>query len=257
MNDELCDEQMSIVRGGNVLLGWEPIELPTGRQQLPDWVGKASVDWGLQWAPSCGPWFRLGHKDASRWPGIEWEQDRPNRFIAKHPDGRATALYMTTPWHPAWIWSIRRADGFMYMSRWQETETAEQAQQAAQAQLAHIMEHPEWLTPKERDLRVEVHFAQVSEEQNGFGGSHYLLHMTDSTCRLLRGPWHGPVPEGYVEPLANGMLLLSEDLFLRIVADRTPHVGVARMHYAHGTRLEVYDLNWGMPKILYQQSLER
>lgn len=253
---DLSTAQVDAAIGGSKVKSWEPVTLPTGRQVLPEWVGRARIDWMLGWCSP--PLFALDHTNASRWPDQRWEQDKLGRFITKHPDGRASCLYHRGAMTQGYAWNILRAKtGREYMHKWRLADSFEAAQVAAATQLAVIEkshdERPEW-APMYTDgpcgpVVSTVAACTVSDEQDGFGGSHYMLSMVDGSHCLLRGPWHGLVPEGYVEPHSSGMLLLTEDLFLRIVADRTPHVGVARVNYGYRQALEVYDLAWGCPKL--------
>lgn len=252
---DLSTAQIDAAIGGSKVKSWEPVDLPTGRQVLPEWVGKAHVDWMLGWCSP--PLFALDHTGASSWPNQRWERDKPGRFITKHPDGRASCLYHRGAMKSGYAWNLRRANGREFMHKWQLALSMDEADKAGMTQLLRVeashRDNPSW-APMYTDgpcgaLTLDVRQALISDEQDGFGGSHYMLPMVDGTSILLRGPWHGAVPEGYVEPHSNGMLLLSEDLFLRIVADRTPHVGVARVDYGYRQALEVYDLAWGCPKL--------
>lgn len=120
------------------------------------------------------------------------------------------------------------------------------------------------------DCRAEFKTLDVTSQQSGFGGDGYLLTMDDGSERMLRGPWHGGAPDGFVEITAVDVeqdrsawlqrkpwhrrggtgTYITEDLFLRIVAAHQPHVGVARVGHKYGARLEPFNLDWDMPKAL-------
>ncbi len=239
----LSDEQMNVVSGPGVST-WEPVDLPTGRHPLPAWVCGAHVDWmnGACNAPDV----RLKVRgQVYRWPDQRWEK-HGSMYISRHEDGRADVLYHNGPISMQKIWDERL--------------------------------RPQVLAGElERLPEVEV---MATTKQDGFGGSSYWLKMTDGSDLVLRGPWHGSTPEGYVEVGAvDGAdqhfsrwwgsrpwhkrgggpgIYLTEDLFLRIIARYCPHVGMARARHSYGVRLEPYRLEWGALKSdVYMLELER
>jgi hypothetical protein len=117
--------------------------------------------------------------------------------------------------------------------------------------------------------RIIVKSVDVSTKQSGFGGDGYFLTMTDGSERILRGPWHGGAPTGYVEVTGLDIssepskwesarpwykrggyagLYITEDLFLRVIARFCPHVGMARVQHSYGPRIEPFRIEWGMAK---------
>jgi hypothetical protein len=113
---------------------------------------------------------------------------------------------------------------------------------------------------------------RATTQQSGFGGDHYWLTMDDGEPLVLRGPWHGGAPAGYVEVSfvdmdyrgnqenrwnrkrpwfrrsATAGLYLTEDLFFRIIARFCAHASLARVQHSYGSRIEPYRSEWFMPK---------
>lgn len=126
---------------------------------------------------------------------------------------------------------------------------------------------------------VEV---MATEQQDGYGGRNIWLDMSDGTEMVLRGPWHGGAPDGYVEVYCADVtseyfnreragkerpwyqrsktygLYIAEDLFMRIVATYLPHIMVAAVVKSYGRRLEPYRAEWGVLKDeIYNLEIER
>jgi hypothetical protein len=265
---------------GTQASSFEPVELPTGRIQLPDWVRGAHVNWML--GASNAPTLRLKVLGNIRsWPDQTWVKEGAKCYISRHPDGRAEVLYHDGAISTAEAWrvidpacpastdvSIRSAWNRWHVFEFNPTEpSVKTADQSARNHLA-------WL--QERGLfsgraSIEVRDALVTTKQGGFGGDHYPLNMQDGSLLVLRGPWHGGAPAGYVEvnpidvtapyyqqrpnhrqrpwhKLGGTCSYISEDLFLRIVATHAPHAGVAYVSHPYGRRMEPFDHRWEMPK---------
>ncbi|WP_431276218.1 hypothetical protein ACQ858_08185 [Variovorax ureilyticus] len=279
----LSDDQMNAVCGGGIA-GWTPVERPTGRQELPAWVRDAHVDWmhGASNAPSVT--LKVVGNVRS-WESQTWVKEGSDCYIARHADGRAKVLYHGGAVTPAAAWRVFAGEKpFTY--RWavperrQAGETWEDAaQREGAAHLASIqapspypLHDPHSGKPLDRaSCRVVVRAFNVTTQQSGFGGDGYALDMADGSRMLLRGPWHGGAPAGYVEV---GLLdvtspyyrpypgqkprpwyrrggtvgYITEDLFLRIVSTYCAHVPVARVQHRYGTRIEPYRAEWEMPK---------
>lgn len=280
----LSDEQMNCVTSPGIG-AWEPIALPTGRQALPGWVAGAVIDWmnGAGNAPEVKLKVRGKVRD---WPNAKWTHQKGGAlYMTQHEDGRARALYHGGGVTMSAAWRIFTGDE-PYTYRWkvpdrlQPGETDEQAaQREAQAHLATIMAHvgdaEETMHPsgtkmiRADSLHAVVKTLNVTAQQDGFGGDGYLLQMVDGSEYLLRGPWHGGAPAGFVEVTlydmtqepnpwevkkrrhrpwnkrsGSGSLYIREDLFLRIVSTYLPHVGLARVQHSYGPRMEPYRLEW-------------
>ncbi|CAJ0698658.1 hypothetical protein [Ralstonia holmesii] len=241
----LSDEQMNIVTGPGVS-NWEPIDLPTGKQDIPAWVRGAHVDW-MNGASNAPDVTLKVHGKVYTWPDQRWEK-HGSMYIARHDDGRACVLYHDGP-----------------ISK----QTLPDERVRAKVLSGEIERLPD----------VEV---MATTKQSGFGGSSYWLQMIDGSDLVLRGPWHGGAPAGYVEVGAIDMaddyyrksswhrgrpwhklgggpgVYLTEETFLRIIARFCPHVGMARTKHCYGVRLEPYRHEWGGPKsAVYMAELER
>lgn len=242
---DLSDEQMNIVSGAGIS-SWEDCPLPTGRHALPDWCLGAHVDWGNG---HCGaPRLILKVRGtAYHWPDQRWSKEGYKMYITRHDDGRARVLYHAGGLSREKLLD-RRKPGGGYIEL-----------------VAHCKE-------------VEV---LATTQQDGFGGAHYWLTMEDGSDLVLRGPWHGGAPAGYVEVTlcdvtaqtyggkwarsrpwylrySGGMLYIKEELFLRVVAKYCAHAKVARVGHSYGVRLEPYRAEWAMPKAaIYDIEIDR
>lgn len=119
--------------------------------------------------------------------------------------------------------------------------------------------------------------ADVTTKQEGYGGRAFELTMEDGSTRILRGPWHGSPPPGYVDVTWVDMsrhqqdptgyyakkpwwarnavfgAVIAYDLLLRIVAKFTPHLRMALIHQPWGDSLQPYDVRWGAPKCIVEE----
>lgn len=276
----LSDEQMSCVSGAGVG-DWSEVVRPTGSHPLPDWVKDAHIDW----MDGCGnaPDVRIkAIGSVYRWPDQRFEKIG-KAYIARHPDGRVAVHYHDGAVSTCCAYRIL-VDGKPTAFPWKiadkgYTETSEKA--------AH-READKWMANlrtfhDKKGLKLEAEFktVQATTQQDGFGGSYYWLTMIDGSELVLRGPWHGGAPEGYVEVgtvdvtgpyFATGWsrgkrwykrtggpsVYLTEELYLRIVARYCPHAPIARVQRSYGTRLEPFRAEWGCPKsFIYELELER
>lgn len=266
----LSDEQMTAVSGAGVG-DWAEVERPTGPRPTPYWVKGAHIDW----MDGCcnAPDVRIKTMGAVyRWPEQRFEKVG-KAYIARHPDGRAVVHYHDGAVSTVWAYRVL-TNGKPTEFPWKVADNrhGETSEKAAQR------EADKWLADlhkfrgnKERNLEAEFKTIQATTQQDGFGGSYYWLTMLDGSELVLRGPWHGGAPTGYVEVgtidttspyYATGWacnrpwhkrtggpsVYLTEDLFLRIVSHYCPHAPIARVQRSYGTRLEPFRTEWGMPK---------
>lgn len=231
----LSDEQMNFVSGAGIS-AWEDCALPTGRHPLPEWCLDAHVDWGNG---HCGaPSVSLKVRgDAYRWPDQRFRKEGSKLYIARHEDGRAVAHYHGGALSREKLLDRRGPDG-------------KYIQLVADCKEVEVL---------------------ATTQQDGYAGAHYWLTMEDGSDLVLRGPWHGGAPEGYVEVSAFNVesslyhdkwsrarpwyergggpgVYITEDLFMRIVSRFCAHARVARVVHSYGVRLEPYRAEWGMSK---------
>lgn len=280
----LSDEQMSAAIGAGVS-AWAEVERPVGPQPLPSWVRGANVRWdnGAANAPSV---ILKTTGDVRQWDDKRWAKEDAKTYIARHPDGRAAVLYHDGPVSKAAAWRVFVGDK-PFTHTWtvpdrrngESWETA--AQRAGDEHLAKCRRIDELYSEEKpaKEYRIVVKLLEITTLQGGFGGDGYLLAMQDGTERMLRGPWHGGAPQGYVEVSgydstsdATGWersrkwyrrggyagLYITEDLFLRIMARYCPHVPIMRVEHSYGSRLEPYRVEWGAPKYdIYELEISR
>ncbi len=288
----LSDEQMSVLTGTGIS-AWTTVDRPVGPQQLPEWVKGAHVDWmnGAGNSPTVQLKV-LG--DVYKWDEQRWAKEGSKTYITRHADGRARVYYHdggvslcaayryvddgAMPKQPAndtakYGWNVTPEEGWAdhvrsirgIWTQWRFAATLEAAQ-------AEGEKHLEWLRGRgiySTEARVETQPAKATTEQGGFGGVNIWLTMLDGSSLVLRGPWHGGAPAGYVEVSTfdatekahgwqktrqwhkrggMGGLYITEDLFLRVMARHCAHVPLARVQYSYGARLEPYRAEWEMPK---------
>lgn len=235
---DLSPEQMNIVTGSEIS-GWNPVELPTGRQEVPAWCLGAHVNWRNGYGNAPDVTLKVRGRVA-QWTGQRWVKEGKKLYIARHDDGRALAYYHGGAVALAKLLDRRKPGGGY--------------------------EHLVANCPT-----IEV---MATEKQDGFGGSEYWLTMEDGSDLVLRGPWHGCPPDGYIEVHmtdveyqgyqnpsrydrnkpwhqrsgGGGFLYISNALFLRIVAHYLPHVRLAMVTHSYGTYLEPYRAEWAAPK---------
>ena len=288
----LSDEQMAII-GGQGVSRFEPFDLPTGRQDLPAWVRGARVDWMFGCANA--PHVRLKVVGNVRdWENQTWSREGASCYIARHADGRAEVLYHDGAVSRLAVWRVFGGDAPITY-QWLVPKRTSTSESWADAAEREAVEHMARCTARNKQgtietyhgkvvplssVRFEVKEIDVTTEQSGFGGSGFMLKMMDGTDRLLRGPWHGGAPKGYVEvnPIditspygrpdarrprpwhrrGGTVSYVTEDLFLRILAAYCPHVGVAHVQHSYGARVECFDKNWGASKAaMYELEIGR
>lgn len=301
----LSDEQMAAVHAGEKDAGWTPFDLPTGRQDIPAWCIGLAVNWYYGYGNSPTVTLKV-RGDAHKWQE-GWSKEGSKTYITRSKDGRAKVYYHDGPVASRWAWRVFKADGKPHTYKWQVVDSGksgETTEQAARRQgeeklmeiTQFFSEHPT-MVASERvalPLRLDVREMRFSSEQGGFGGDHYEMTMVDGTQLILRGPWHGGAPAGYVEvhtcnwdEQSNEALVkrypgackryvrsdldrpwhkrsctyglyITEQLFLQLLSQFAPHVGVARVTKPYGERLELFRPAWGASKsAIYDQELER
>lgn len=273
------DEQMCAFFGAAGVQEWYPAERPVGRQQLPSWVSGAHVDWRFG-CPNPPNIYLKVHGDVRNWEGKRWEKEGDKTYIARHEDGRATVLYHSGARSLAMCWRVF-IGGRPLTFQWQVPTRlpGESLEQAALREggknLASVKTNGDFPSPyggppmrgADADLVIKPFYCTT--KQGGFGGDHFDLPMVDGTDTLLRGPWHGTSPPGFVEVrvcdvdqpvgrrdlrrpwhdrMVSGLLYITEDLFARILATYAPHAELARVRHSYGWQLEPYDPRWCGPK---------
>ncbi len=282
----LSDEQMGAAFGGGVA-GWAPVERPTGRFAVPDWVRGAHINWhnGYGNAPDV-TLKALG--SLYRWPDQRWVKEGVSTYISRHPDGRASILYHDGAVSLCGAWRIMRA-GKQETHQWRVVDPyrGEAPKQTALRKAnEHMAQVAKFSMPEEQAERtVEVKAVKATSLQGGFGGDGYWLTMMDGSELVLRGPWHGGAPAGYVETGVCDVtaesyirdtnsrwyrgkpwfqrgggpsVYLTEELYLRIMARYCPHAPIARVKHGYGARLEPFRAEWEAPKaLIYELEIER
>lgn len=243
----LSDEQMHAVHHGLSAKEptWEWVDLPVGPQPIPAWAKGFHVDFMMGYGNS--PHYHLKtNTDLRNWPDQRFRKEGA-RYMSTTDDGRAEVLYHDGQLSLTDIRMFRSTDGTLKQYR---------------AGSCHAdLEAGEWV-----DLEM-----MATTKQSGFGGSHFHLTMEDGRVFVLRGPWHGSSPKGYMETGyidmtqerahhgwwakrawhargGRGGLFITDDLFMRLLARFAPECRCARINDQFGVHLQAVRGDWGEPK---------
>ena len=220
--------------------------LPVGRQPIPEWAKGFRVDFMDGYGNR--PDYRIkATTDLRTWPEPRFRKDG-SRYMAVTDDGRAEVYYHAGAVRPTPIKMFRASDG-----------TLRQYRKNGATNGKFWCEPGEW---------VEIEM-MATTQQEGFGGSHTHLTMEDGSTVVLRGPWHGGAPAGYVEAAYSDMsqrstrwlekrpwhqrsgrggLFITEDVFLRLLARFAPECRCARITEGKSSHLEAVKGEWDEPK---------
>lgn len=257
----VSDEQMRVVVAlGSRMVSWEPVELPSGPQAVPAWARDLRVDLVPQYEVSPPRWLLKADRNLRDWPDKRFTREG-DRFLAVSEDGRAECYYQAGPLSPVTLKRFRTGDGKLHAYRPQSGKRVEEFGTDGRLIASYVPADPgEW---------IEVE-RLATRQEDGFAGAHIDIILVDGTEVTLRGPWHGACPPGMVEgaytesPSPYGWrgrrpwhdtggisLMLTEEVFLPIVARYAPHLRLARVDEGYGPRLQVMLQEWGEPKAFY------
>lgn len=275
-----------LVIAGRQAKPWTPLDMPTGRQQLPDWLQGVHIRWAFGVANEPSIVFKV-RDGAHQWPGQTWERRANGLYIAEHPDGRALARYHMGRVSPRAMWRVFRADGKPFTHQWRVMDGGATLADARAAGDAHLAKMLAWehLSEAQRaeygGCRVETRLALATEESSGYGGSHFEITLTTGQQLVLRGPWPGGPPPGYAEVTTvderqhrrrdrhtRGLrwhqmggsfgLYVSDDLLVRALAHYQPHVRLAYLPDNYGNRVQPYLPQWqGLKADVYEAERQR
>lgn len=227
---------------------WSLLDLPTGPQPTPPWARDLHVNWmdGYGNPPS----FKLKTNCNAR----DWDDQRFERigsmWITRHADGRAEIYYQGGPLQQVKV------------KRWRNAETGSLHQYGQFQPGSRKLKPGEW---------IEVE-RWATRQEEGFGGTHIDITMTDGREVTLRGPWHGGPPNGYVETSyidttkerfggknywsarpwygrgGRAGLFIAEPAFVTMFARFQPHLRLARISDDMGDRVQPLKSEWDAPK---------
>lgn len=246
--------------GGDKVDWWKFADVPEGPTQLPSWVSDLHVEWFDGYGNS--PDFKVkAREDPYAFadnPNPVWVQEG-SAYVARHADGRALCH-----WH-----------GGKVTEQWLSTWDAKFDD--SKACMWERQKPPFWGNPW-----ICHEWVRATTPSEGYGGRHFRITLTDGKPLVLRGPWHGGGPKGYIHvsvydtsPIdewhlnlakhynksntpwwARGGtfgLYITEDLFKRIFARFQPHLQLAYVHHGNYMRagevsLEPIRPDWDCPK---------
>lgn len=226
---------------------WEFVELPTGPQQLPPWALGLHVEWADGYGNAPSFILKTDHR-FYEWPDKRWTR-KNGAYTARHPDGRGEVHY--------------------HSGRISEVELTRRVRTS----------RTEWVDEKYTALATTV--------QEGYGGRAFPVTIGGKDefrgkTVILRGPWYGGSPPGYVTTsvveidskhalqqrgtrwqrpwfkqtacFGSG---IREDVFVRIFAKFQPHLRLARVteHFSERPTVSLQPLKpeWDVPKRWIQQ----
>lgn len=278
----LSDTQNLIVMHG---LGkqawWEPRELPTQAHDLPDWLLDAHVDMMLHASNRPEVKFKISRDP---WPVGEpklYEDEGGGAWTARSSDGHlllvhyhSGKVFNCVGWRVMYDGEIvtqARKDGWQIANNRAKAE-AEATKHLELCQRLFTQNHPDPTL-----YSLEYCEIRATEQQGGYGGSHFHIQLKSGGTLVLRGPWHGGSPEGWSDTVVVDMsskynsqpqtrpwhlsggsfgFYMSDELILKAVAKFQPHLGVAWVYPGYGQpRYQFYDLNWGAPKAFAKERL--
>lgn len=247
----LSPDQMRAVEHGFHNRGeYEFLELPIGPRPLPEWAKGLHVDFMLGYINSPHVYLKITDQ---RLVYGEYDEDGTDlgfdggwkffdgAYFTHSEDGRAKCHY-----HGPLEW--RTMERFIGYAK----------DNTGQSDYRHPIN--------------ETYQAWATIQSDGYSGRTFKLKMKNGTVGLLRGPWHGLPPKGYVEVYTNAEgdiaqwnrnprsprpwwncggtfgLYISDDLFLRLMAKFEPTFKVARVTSHRYTRLEPVFFDWSAPK---------
>lgn len=247
----LSSEQRRAVMHGTTatrVKEWDYVPLPT-HGRVPDWALDLHVNWMLGYANSPS-YTVLARSNPHTWRDQRWFREGA-RWMTRHSDGRAKVH-----WHSGTV-------------AWCDIPE---------------MVRVKPVNPPNKTFARRDRKRLVTTQQEGYAGSGFEVHMSevekDPLLRgqkvLLRGPWQGAAPAGYVEvstverdrrriskrpkwhrrwyrETACFGLVVTEELFLKLVARFLPHLAVVQVEYGDGrTKLQLTgpELGW-MPKDIW------
>ena len=231
----LSDEQMAVVRHGTKQppATWEWVDLPVGPQPLPHWAKGLEIRWMDEYVNS--PSFTLKTPkgfDMRNWPGKCYTK-YGSRYLAESGDGRAMCYY-----HEGELALRPLPARYKFLTVYANPPPRNKH---GYIELDHYFPM-HW-------SRAEV-MCWATTQDRGFGGEHVGIQLEDGRKAVLRGPWHGPAPDGYQDcgSTGSGGILISEDVLILMVARFYPHCRVARITQGTRSRIEPVREDWEMPK---------
>lgn len=247
---DLSDEQTHAI-GRDRAVAYSLAQLPVGRQPTPAWARDLHVDF-MDGYGNVPRFIIKTDCEARDWADKRFEFDG-RRYIAKSGDGRAECYYHG---------EARRVDG---LKRWRCPDGT-------------IRHGPRWLEGGRIEAgEWETYEGWATGPDQGFGGSHFHLTMIDGREVVLRGPWHGGCPPGYVEasyfntsdrwgrafrkrkpqPWWNrggrAGLFIEAEVFKLLFARFTPHLQLFEVAEGDRVWLQAAKPEWDCPKDVWIQ----
>lgn len=234
----LSDEQMSVVMHGlpQPERTWEWVELPVGPQPMPHWAKGLKVEWmdGYMNAPH----FTLEtpkNFDMGSWPGMTYRK-YGSRYLSESGDGRARCYYHQGELA---LRPLRAKHKFLTVY----------ANPVPRNKHGYI----------ESDHYFPMHWSNMevmcwaTPQECGFGGENIGIRLDDGRPAVLRGPWHGPAPDGYLDcgSTGSGGILISEEVLIVMIARFYPHCRVARVRQGTRSHIEIVRPDWDEPKSVF------
>jgi hypothetical protein len=239
----LSKDQTAIVQHGadKNTQQWDPIAMPEGKQELPEWLTGLHIDWMMGYGNSPYVRFRVTHSPMPE--DLPWEQGPDGRWFREYGD------IMEQLWNrgelsqmPNGEWETTKTDG-----HGGRTSTLKMSD----GRTVHL--RGSWFggTPEGWSEMSIVDMSSPYVQADQRQGKHkWEFHGHVTHKNLKARAWH--------KCGGNYGLYIHNNLLIKAIARYQPHVGIARvapLSLKHrGDRIEPYLLEWGMPKRLWLES---
>lgn len=241
----LSNEQMSVVRfGRGAAPTYEWVDVPVGPQPLPAWARGLKIHWMDGYANA--PHYTVKTDRAlQHWPDQVFTKEG-ERYLALSGDGRARCYY---------------AHGEPFITDLEQKMVCYPVSPPDAPDVVRYDKTGRWfcseMKPSGR-IWWSTYRGWATQKDRGFGGWSFHIKLDDGRWLMLRGPWHGPTPAGYVDvggtggskhPRASGAGTISEDVLILLIAKHYPECRVARVTQHGRTEVQAVRPDWDEPKL--------
>ena len=240
----LSNEQNAVVMHGTrpANRSYEWVDVPAGPQPLPDWVCGLHISWMEGY--SNPPHYMLKVRgEPWKWEHV-YAKDG-DRYMSVAPDGhRAHILY-----HGGELVSTELTRRIRSLVPLPAPIPAEARRGCDYRSWQFKLGSGPW-------YYWDVPYTKLATyKDRGFGGEAYHIKLDDGREVVLRGPWHGATPPGWVDVGGRGTgrggssgMTITEDLLVLLIARYHAECRVARVtQYGH-TEIQAVRGDWDEPK---------
>lgn len=238
----LSSEQMRVVEAGSPgTASFEWVDVPVGPQPMPPWAKGLEIRWMDGYGnPPC--YTVKTDRSLQMWPDQVFRFDG-RRYISESGDGRVRCFYAGEPF----IDDLKQ--GMVCFPASPPDAPGEYRYDRTGKWFCSEM--------KPTGKRWWSHYRGWATPQGeGYGGWSFHIKLDDGRWVMLRGPWHGPEPEGYIDVAgrghgssrASGAGAISHEALILLIARYRPECRVARVTIRGRTSIEAVRPDWDEPK---------